>query len=488
MQPLRKLAGQTAIYGISSILGKVINYLLTPLHTSGVFSDAEFGAITKTYALVAILNVVYTYGLETAYFRFFSKEKSIQFYHSTFSSILTTSLVFSSIIFLFSSPLAYFFVGGVEYSFIIRLLAAILFLDAIVAIPFARLRLENKAVLFVKARISSIVLTVSLNYFFLLILPRVGSEWIIYQADWGLEYVFIANLLGNLAYIPFLWPLVRQVKFLLSWAQLQPILIYSFPIFLTGLTGMLIENLDKLTFDSWLPDNFYLGKSAADALGIYSASFKLSIFMMLGIQAFRFAVEPFFFGQAEDKKAPELFAKVMHYFVLCCLVVLVGVSLNKDLIASIFIREEGLREALNIVPFLLLGKLFYGIYVNLSIWFKLIDKTIYGTYFSVLGSTSAIVVAWLLIPILGYWGAAAIPFVAYTIMCVVCYFYGQKYFPIPYRFLPLLGHLLIAVAIVYSFDFLEKSLLTVIAGIAITIFYTFVLFLIERRKILTVKG
>ena len=493
MNPLKKLAGETAIYGISSIIGRVLNYLLVPLYTT-VFLEGEYGVITKLYAYVAFLNILYTYGMETAFFRYASRGDLQSVYRQCAGMVFLTSVFFSSLIFS-AAPAIANYLQIPEQVHLVRFLSGILFIDAVSAIPFARLRLENKAITFALAKLGAILTTITLNLIFLLLpylvlqkglLPQLNAPVAHYlDPQFGVGYVFLSNLIGNSLIIIILRKYFTQITLKISWDQMKLLLAYGLPIFLMGLAGIANEQADKLLIPELLPDNFYPGKTSIEALGIYGASFKLSIFMLLAIQAFRYAGEPFFFSQAENKQAPELFAKVMHYFVILCVFILMAVSLNLELIGNIFLRQASYREALYIVPILLFGKLLFGIYVNLSAWFKLVDRTLVGTYVSLLGAITTILVNWWLIPIIGYTGSALASVACYCMMCIVCWYWGKKHFPIPYKWGPILAHLLLGIAVVWLFDYLRpaNSLLNLCLGLLVPIVYLVVVALFEKRKL-----
>ncbi len=493
MNPIKKLAGQTALYGVSTILGRILNYALVPLHTD-VFTDAaQYGAITELYTYVAFLNIVYSFGMETAYFRYVSLYRNDaqavkHVYNAAFTSVFLVSLLLSGFIALNADGIA----GMLGYpgnGNIVIWLAVILFTDAMVAIPYARLRNENKALKFTITKLSAIVLTVLLNLFFLLLLPEIYHlnailAWM-YRPDMGIGYVFLANLIGN-AIIPLmLWRYLLDVKFAIDWKAFKPMFVYAFPILIMGLGGMVNENIEKLLLNDLLPFNFYPDKTPQEALGVYGACYKLSIFMMLAIQAFRYAGEPFFFSNAENKSAPELFAKVMHYFVLLSILILVGVSVNLELLGKLFLRNEQYRDALYVVPFLLVAKLLYGVYINLTVWFKLTDKTQYGTIFSIIGAGVTIGGNIVLIPYLGYFGCAVASIACYLVMSVICYYYGQKYYPIPYNFKPSFLYMAAAIALVFvAFKLdIDPFILRSVTNIALVMGFTLGVFLIEKKTL-----
>lgn len=493
MNPLKKLAGETAIYGISSIVGRVLNYLLVPLYTT-VFLEGEYGVITKLYAYVAFLNIIYTYGMETAFFRFASKGDLRSTYQQVSGMILMSSAVFSGAILGFAGEIAEY-LEVPDQKYLVQFLAVIIFIDAISAIPFARLRLENKALTFALSKLGAIAFTILLNLIFLLLpylvyhrgfLPQLQhTVALFHNPDFGVGYVFLANLIGNALIILILWKYFTQIGLKLSWSQIKPLLRYGLPLFLMGLAGIANEQADKLMIPALLPQNFYPGKSSIAALGIYGASFKLSIFMLLAIQAFRYAGEPFFFSHAENKQAPELFAKVMYYFVIVCVFILLAVSLNLDLLGQIFLRQPSYREALYLVPVLLFGKLLFGIYINLSVWFKLVDKTLAGTYISVMGAGVTLLVNWMLIPVIGYTGSAIACVVCYGIMSYVCWFWGRKHFPIPYNWSSILLHLGFGAALVYLIGQFrpDSFILNQLINVFIPIAYILVILVFEKRKL-----
>ena len=494
MGKLKQLASDTAIYGISSILGRVLSYLLVSVHTD-IFAEAQYGVVSKLYAYTAFFNVICTFGMETAFFRYasrFREKRDFIFYQANFYVIFLSLLVTSAVYFNATPVVNFLDYPGREQ--LVQWLAIIIFIDAAVAIPFARIRLENRPGFFALVRISSIVLTVLLNLFFLYALPSLaGGQYLIflqplaqriYDPNLGVGYIFMANLLGNAIMVIFLWKYLLALRVNIPWQQLKPMLSYAIPIVIIGVAGITNEQLDKILLEELWPGQLW-GFSGEEALGIYAACFKLSVFMLLAIQAFRYAAEPFFFSNAENKQAPELFARVMYYFVLLSLVIFVGVSLNVDLIGFIFLRQEGYRVGLFVVPYLLLGKLFFGVYVNLSIWYKITDKTIYGVYFSVLGAVITIAGNIVLIPIIGFLGSAITAIVAYLGMSIACYVVGQKHFTIPYNVKAILIQVLIATVVVIIFFNLkfDDTIINYALGFVMSLAYIFYVFLTEKNRL-----
>lgn len=458
MSSIKKLASDTALYGISSILGRALNFLLVPLYTA-VFEPAAYGVVSILYIYVGFFNVIYTYGLETAYFRFATRKNNAlpappsagpgsaeqKAFNSSFSSILFSSIFLSILLCLLAPQLLQL----MDYEWLpvkyIYWLAAIMAIDAIVAIPFARLRLQNRPFIFASIRLINVFLNIGLNLFFLLLCPAILSgevAWLaglspliekIYDPSLGIGYVFLSNLIANAFYILLLLPSMLKAKLSIEKNLWREMLVYSFPLLLMGIAGLTNQLIAAPMLRHWLPENFYPKYGTETAVGIFTACYKLSIFMNLAIQSFRFAAEPFFFSKASDKNSPALFSRVMHYFIIVCCLIYFGVSVNLPWLAPLLLRNPLYLEGIGIIPVLLLGYLFYGVYLNLSIWFKLSDRTKFGTWFTGIGAVLTVVLNILLIPLMGYMGAAVASLLVYTSMTVMCFYFGQQYYPIPYK-------------------------------------------------------
>lgn len=475
MSSIKKLAGETALYGLGTIVPRLFNFLLLPLHTA-VFNPEAYGVITYLYAFVAFINVVYMWGMETAYFRFATRPgaDATQVFNLAQTVVVTISLSLSLLFIAFKFPIASYLniIGNEQY---ITWLAGVMAIDALVAIPFARLRLEKRPLTFATAKITSVVLLLALNYYFL---------QINYSEDIGVGYVFLANLLGNAVLILFF---IRQLA---AWRpayhrEITPAMFrYAYPVMLTGVAGMINEMFSRITLEWWLPENFYAGKPATYALGVFGACYKYAVFMNLAVQSFRFAAEPFFFSHAQDKKSPELFARVNNYFVIAGCIILLAVSLNLDILKYI-LGDAQYWDGLVVVPVLLTAYLFLGIYYNFSVWFKLTDKTYFGTLFSVGGAIITIIANYLLIPVLGYVGSSIAALLCYVSMTMACYLTGQKYFPIPYRTGRSLLYILAAVILIYSMRTiaLETQWLATIFHTGIVVLYGVLVYIIERRSL-----
>ena len=448
MSVLRKLAGQTAIYGASSIVARFLNYLLTPLYTSrGVFAPAAFGVITSLYAWTAFLNVVLTYGMETTYFRFATKHRDNPRIFATSAWLLAfTSSVFITVGLLCARSIAEA-IGYPEQVFSVRMLIAIIGVEAATAVPLASLRLKERPWKFAGVNILSVVVTVVGNLFiFLYCKPRfdAGNPDALVQAVYdpaiGVGYVFLINLIGSAVKFLLLlpeWPAPHLGRKDAGFDAklLRPMLAFGLPLLVAGLAGMTNETADRVLMKNLLPAD------VADAqIGIYGASYKLAILITLFIQAFRFAAEPFFFSHAKEKDSRETFARIMNIFVAVCMGAFLLVMLFLDLFRW-FIPNPAYWPGLVVVPILMMANVFLGIYYNQSVWYKLSDRTRAGSTISIIGAAITLVLLFWWIPIFGYLGAAWATFICYAAMAVVSYVWGQKHYPVPYNVRRVLGYM-----------------------------------------------
>lgn len=461
MSNLKKLAGQTAIYGLSSILARSINFLMIFVYTSYLDREAV-GSFTGIYALIGFLNIVFTYGMETSFFRF-STGKNLdpqRVYNTTQSLLITSTLFLGTGIYLLAPWLAEL-LDYPDQAYLFRWAALILSFDAILAIPFAKLRLNNRAFAFAGAKIINVLLNVFFTLLLIVWIPSlIGSGmmedgFLGYQSNWGVEYILLANLFANGLIIPYVWWRAGFFRFSLEKEIIQPMWKYALPLLFMGLAGVTNELVSRLLFEYLLPENFYPGLSPREAAGIFGTSVKLAILMNLVIQAFKYAAEPFFFGKSSDKNSPQLYANVMHAFVIFCSVLMVAISVNLDLIGILFPAGQGYDSAFFIVPILLMGYLLLGIYFNLSIWFKITDQTKYSFWITLAGAVVSVIVIFAAVPTLGYLGGAMSTLICYIVMTALCYYYGQKHFPIPYQTGRDISYLVLAFALSYAGFFLD---------------------------------
>ncbi len=437
MSILKKLAGETLSYGFSTILGRSLNFLLVFVHTIA-FLPAELGINVKLYGYMAIANIIYTYGMETAYFRY-AKESPAKYYNIILTAIIATSGLFTLCLFLFSDPIMAQ-LGYENKGIFLKWLAVILAIDAITAIPFAKLRLENKIRTFVQAKIVSILINVGLNLIILLVLKPMheqgsGPEFLnnIYRPEVGAGYIFLANLIGNASLFYWLKAEFKVFKWTWNWTELRSLWVYSYPIMFMSLAAMFNLMFDRLLLEEFLPESFYPGRSSQDALGIYGNCYKLSVFMSLAIQAFKYSAEPFFLGKKTQANDQSNLALVTHWFIIICTFLWVGVSVNLFWIKTLFLRREIYWEGIEIVPILLLANLFLGVYYTQSVWFKKTNKTYMGTIITLIGLVTTVAGNIIFIPKYGYMACAWSFLASSSVMMILCYLGGQKFDPIPYR-------------------------------------------------------
>ncbi len=419
---------------MSSIVGRLLNYLLVPLYTH-VFITSEFGVITEMYSYVAFLLIILTYGMETAFFRFARNQNGNErrVFGTTLLSVAFTSTLFILLVVLFRQHLAEL-IHHPQYSRYILWLGIIVGLDALNAIPFARLRAQNKALRFALIKLTGIGISISLVLLFLLLLPWLldkGPQSLhpyihrVYDPDMGVGYVFIANLVATVVTSLLLLPVMLQKRPEFHYPLWRQMLLYAMPLLVAGLAGVANEALDKILLKFMLPPG-----EALSQVGIYGACFKLAVMMTIFIQAFRFAAEPFFFAQARDANAPALYARVMNLFVVACLLIFLVITLYMGVIQ--YFIGPAFREGLGVVPVLLLANVFLGIYFNLSIWYKLTNQTRFGAWFALAGAVITILLNLWWIPRFGYHGSAWAHLVCYLCMTALSYAYGQRHYPIPY--------------------------------------------------------
>lgn len=498
MSSIKKLLGQTAVYGLSSILGRMANYLLlTPLFAR-VFSVEQFGVITNTYSWVAMAIIFFTYGLETGFFRYATahEDRKNEVYSTAFISVLCSSVLLVSTILFFAQDIA----NGMKYpehkEFIIYL-GIIVGVDALTAIPFAGLRMKEKAKKFAFIRLFSLGVNIGLNFFFYVICPYLTNEynyeWMnkliyaVYTPHVGVRYVFIANLIASLVTVALLLPEIfgHRWKFDVElWRKLIP---YSAPMLFVGLAGAINQHFDKLVTNYLLPE-----KIALYEIGIYGAIFKLSITITLFIQAYQYAAEPFFFKKSKDVDAKKTFADIAKYFTIITCIGFVGIMLSADLLLNLILGKAVYREGLAVLPLIMMGAVFYGMFYSLSNWYKLSNKTYFGGMISSFGSILTLVGNFLLIPFFeklnpghGYWGCAITNFCCYLLMVVVSYFLGQKYYPIDYPVKRILFYLALASAMVLLNMYVISALSPLpryCIGALLFLSYVAIAYILERPK------
>jgi O-antigen/teichoic acid export membrane protein len=446
---LKSLVGQTAIYGLSTVAVRLLNYVLVPLHTIAFATNqADYGVISELYAWVTFLNVVFMYGMETAFFRFAQARQDFSIsgqnqgvdyrvvFGTAFTSLLLTTALGVGLLMVGSVSIADFLALPGKSRYVIWF-AAIIGLDTLANVPFAALRQQGKPFYYLVVKILNVAINVGLNFFFLLPLAigdydRFASLGFTYNPSVGVGYVFLANLAASAVTMLALLPLIFKLRMnfdLLLWKRMMA---YGSPFILAGLAGMVNETLDRILLVRWLPGDTLANRAQ---VGVYSAAYKLSIFMTLAVQAFRLGAEPFFFKMAGQQDARQVYALVMRGFVLAGCLIFLAVSITLNPLS--FILGSNYRAALGVVPILLMANLFLGIFYNLSVWYKLTDRTTSAIWLAVAGALITLAGNFWGIPIYGYWASAWTTLAAYAGMAVLSGLWSRKHYPVPYPILRL---------------------------------------------------
>ena len=496
MTAIKRLAGQTAIYGIPSILGRILGYLLVPLYTR-IFVPGEYGTVNVFYSYASLLMVILTYGMETAYFRYNEQENDKEKVFSTgMISLLITSVLFLTVVSMYAGPIARVIEYADHRNYVIWF-GWILTLDALSSIPFAKLRSQNKASKFASVKMAGIVINIGLNLFFILLCPYILKHSgngvairfisLFYKSGWGIEYIFISNLVASIVVLLLLIPEIARTKFKFYPGLWRKMLIYAFPLLFAGMAGIINETFDRLLLRYLLPQDI-----ASYQVGIYAACYKISILMTIFIQAYRYAAEPFFFAQAKEKDARVVYARIMDYFIIIVsLIFLVTVVYLDDFILPVLVGKE-YWAGRGVIPVLLLANLFLGVYYNLSIWYKLINKTIWGAWISVIGAVITLILNFWWIPlssdhlIYGYYGSAWATFICYGTMMIISYLIGQKYFPVKYNLLKFFGYLGLVLLLYFisSVVVIEHSFIRLMFHTLLLVIFCFTALAFERPSLL----
>ena len=426
MSEMKSLAKDTAIYGLSSIIGKFLNYLLVPLYTYALARTEDYGIVTNLYAWTALLLVLLTYGMETGFFRFANREdydaKSV--YKTAYWTLLSTSALFALLVICFQQPLAGA-LGYADHAEFVAMMFVTVAVDAFASIPFAYLRNQKRPIVFAALKLLFVVLNIGFNLLFLVILGKND-----------VFYIFLSNLLATgiqtLCLLPFTMPKGGQF----DCAALKEMLRYSLPLLVLGVAGIMNQTLDRILFPYLYP-----GDDAQAQLGIYGACFKVAMVMMMFTQAFRYAYEPFVFSKHKDRQSVEAYADAMKYYIIFSYLILLGVIFYLDIFR--YIVSSAYWEGLKIVPVVLWTYVFQGVYFNLSFWYKLTDETKWGAYFSLIGLVITLVLQIVGVPRIGYWASCGSSLVCYFTIMLLSYFIGQKKAPIPYDLKSIGGYTLL---------------------------------------------
>ncbi len=477
-------------YGVSNIAARLLTYLLTPYLAYTLTSyegQVVFGQQSYIYSLFPIMNVLYTYGMETSYFRFSKTEDKLKLYRTQLTMILISTLAFSVLLYLFRNQIADFagFHSHLEY---VAWCAAIIGLDTFSALPYAKLRQENRPKKYAFTKIAGILVFVSTVVFLFSFGDDVASQipesafasW--YQYHWGIGFILFANMLQAVVTLLLLVKELKDYRPAIDGELFRKVFRYGFPILITGFAGWMNEGLNRVMFKHLYPAP---EKESLRLIGFYTAALRLSIVINLFIQAFKMAAEPFFFSVSHEKNAPQTYARVMKWLVLLLALMFLNVVLFID-VWKYYVPAE-YREAMHLVPILLLSYIFIGIYYNLTVWYKLTDKTQFGTYIVLIGSVITVVFNWIFIPIWSYNACAWGTLLCNGVMLVLSYYWGQKYYPIPYQTRKLSGYL----GIMLLVFFLQWGINQYVSNIPIRLStgtllfgtFFFIVFLRERNEL-----
>ena len=487
MASIKSLVGQTLIYGLGTIVPRLLNYLLlTPFYTR-IFDKGEYGSLTILYTYVAFLLVFLTYGMETTFFKFSETEQNKDKVFSTASwAMFFTTLPFIVVILVFNQELATLIQYDANPNFILWL-GLIVSLDVFFSIPFAKLRQQNKAIRFTSIKLTNITINIGLNFLFLYVfknayeLNPLSTLGQYYSPEIGVGYVLIANLTASGVVALLLLPEILNSKWKFDFQLWKQMMIYALPLLVVGIAAMINEVADKLLLQNILPAS----QHPMEQVGIYGANYKLAVLMTIFIQMFKYAAEPFFFKQAKEKNAKESYAIVMKFFVIFGIGIFLGVTLFLDWI-KYFIGEE-FREGLKIVPIVLMANLFLGIYYNLSVWYKLTNKTHLGAVISIAGAIATLGINFMLIPQYGYMASAWATFVAYGLMMLLSWAWGQKYYPIKYPVGRIVFYFALSIAFFLSYQHLKLNSIALqnVLGGVLLIAFVGIAFFLERKELKT---
>ena len=445
MSGIKKLAGQTLWYGVSSIFARFLNYLLTPYLTYKL-SGSGFGEMSLVYAAIPFLNTLFLFGVETAYFRYIQKEEYQKDIYSTLSiSLFASTFTLCSLLMIFNVSFAHL-ISIQDHPEYVTLSALIIAFDALSALPFAKLRHEGRPVKFAFVRVSGILINIGIIYFFLSVCPRLLEQnqnsplLLIYKKDFGVGYILLANVIQSFYQLIILRKELFDFDWKFNFPMWKEVMLYALPLAIAGFAGMINETFDRIMLGWWAPVQSV--QAARFEVGTYSACYKLSILITLFIQAFRMGAEPFFFKQSLSEDAPRTYARVMKFFVITITLMFLVVALYLDLWKN-FIQNEAMWKGLTVVPILLFANMFLGIYYNLSIWYKLSQKTSAGAWITLIGAVITLVINAAFIPKFSYTACAWATFFCYGSMMIVSYVWGQKKYPIPYATKKLCSYMVI---------------------------------------------
>ncbi len=447
MSALKTLFKQTFIYGIATVLPRMLSFLLVPLYTSPkvLSSPAEYGKVSIIFSYFVLFNVILAYGMETAFFRFFNKENNKEAVVGTSTiSLIVSSLGFFILAILLQEQISNLINIEVKY---IKLVIWILLLDALVIIPFAWLRANQRPMRYAFIKILNVVINLGLNLFFLLALKNLAVKHSlfesIYMPNFEISYIFIANLVASAVTLALMLGFYIKIKYKFNKALWKQMIKYAFPVLIAGIAFSINETFDRILLDYLLPPDI-----AETHIGMYSACYKLALFMTLFATAYRLGIEPFFFSHANEENPQKNYARILEFFVALGSVILLSVVVFADILKPIIITGEEYWEAMWVVPIILIANLCLGIYHNLSVWYKITDRTKFGAYISVFGAIVTLAINFVFIKTFSYKASAFATLAAYGVMMLLSYYFGRKYYPIPYNLKKIMLYL--GISIVFS--------------------------------------
>lgn len=480
---IKKLAGQTFIYGLGTIIPKVINYLLTPYLTYTTLSKGDFGVMGYFYAIVPVVFAILLMGLESAYFRFAGKEDSEHGRQELFSTLWSATLLLSAVFLILSllfQGSVYRFMGGGFDPSIIWIVSLIIFVDVAVSIPFAKLREQGRAMRFSTIKALSVVITVLFTIFFYSLLPYLKDEplfsWM-WVNDFGCGYVFVANLIGSFASFLMILPSIRGARLTINPRLLKAVLLFSIPLFVGGLAGISNDLLDRFFIEGLLPDEIKW-----EELGIYTAATKVTALMVIFTQMYRYAAEPMFLAKFKKDDFKAANAEVMTFFVLASITIFLGVTLYIGLFQ--YIVSEEFRGAMSLVPVMLISAGLMGIFLNLNFWYKYVEKTYFAIIITVSGLAVSVIFNLWLIPLWGIDGAAYAKLASMLFMVALSFYLNQKYYPIPYKLGRMMEYVVLAAVIFFIAHFMNIQNMVIDYSVRTLLFLIFIGYAIKREKIL----
>ena len=477
MSLYKNLFKQTAIYGLATVLPRMFSFILVPLYTD-LLPKAAYGKVNIIFAWMIFFNVILAYGMETTFFRFYNNETDKKAVIET----TTVSIFWSTLLFLFPALLLKNYLAdlsGIDVQYIIYTIW-ILVLDALVIVPFSKLRAYQRPMIYAAIKIGNVVVNLSLNVFFLIYLPKIAQAnpdsflGSLYTENFEIGYIFVSNIIASLLTFIALSPNYFHVNWQFDFNLWKRMMRYGLPIMVAGIAFAINEQFDKILLGKLLPANI------ADAeVGVYSACYKLGLFMVLFRTAYTLGIEPFFFSHSKNENAPQTYATITKYFVIFGSFILLFVIVFADSIKYLMLRDSSYFEAMKVVPLIILANFFLGIYTNLSVWYKLTDKTYIGAYISIIGAIVTLVLNFLLIPTMSYYGSAIATIAAYGTMMGISYFLGNKYYPIPYDIKKITGYLGISTLFsIISFYYFRENYF-----VGIPLLLVFMYFIYHNEKV-----